>query len=422
VSFQARCVEIKPCLSARSRDDRQDYHDDQWRASVTPSGSRRRDPLGGRRRWSGRRRFERTSPSARSRGEWIATGRSSNGFVAWGDLPFPVDPKGEARVAALAPGRKAFIRRGESDASVARLAYGILVHKNPEQVRRLLERLRDPAAHFYVNVFKAKTPEARRPWERAFQGLGDVDLEVVYKYGPSWGAFGLIDATLDAMRHFRPLDYDYFVNMSGQCYPLQPMEEIGRKLSAASSSWMTFREVVLPGAQAAIPNGGPSQPEPTRRRPERFTHRYYRLARHDYGVVVKVPRLRRSLPDHLVPYRGSQWICLRKDHVDYVLDYVEGHPAVPRYFRRSGIPDETFFQTILASSPLRDQIRNETIRYFALSGGEPVTLTMKDLAGLLASDKPWARKFDIAVDVEILDELDRLRLRPTRQGGRDRGA
>jgi hypothetical protein len=312
------------------------------------------------------------------------------------------------------------MRLGELDEFVARLAYGLLVHKNPEQVRRLIERLRDPSAHFYVNVFKTKTPEARRPWERALQGLGNHDLKVVYKYGPSWGAFGLIDATLDAMRHFRPLDYDYFVNMSGQCYPLHSIEEIGQKLDGASSSWMTYREVVLPGAQPTVPREGSTQPEPTRRRPERFTHRHYRIARREYGVVVKLPRLRRSLPGHLTPYRGSQWFCLRKDHIDYVLDYVKNHPAILRYFRRSGIPDETFFQTILANAPIRDQIRNESVRYFTLSGGEPVTLAMKDLAALLASDKPWARKFDVAVDERILDELDRLRLRPTAHGGTDR--
>ena len=293
---------------------------------------------------------------------------------------------------------------------MVRLSYALLVHKNPEQVRRLVDRLRGPGVRVYMNVFKARTPEARAPWERTFPEDGDPDLKVVYKYGPSWGAFGLIEATLDAMRSFRPSDYDYFVNLSGQCYPLRAQAEIGRRLEAASASWMTFREVLLPGAQPSAANGGSAQPHPTRHRPQRFTHRHYRIALHEYGVVVRVPRFRKSLPEHLVPYRGSQWFCLRKDHVDYVLEYVEHHPAVLRYFRRSGIPDETFFQTILANSPLRDQIRNEPLRYFALSGGEPLTLGMKDLPALLASDRLWARKFDTTVDERVLDELDRIRL------------
>ena len=109
---------------------------------------------------------------------------------------------------------------------VVRIAFCILVHKNPSQVRRLLQRIRNPDDRYYVNVLKARRRAHRAPWETAFANVRGKDLNVVYRYGSGWGNFKLVSATLDAMRFFRGSDYDYFVNLSVQCYPIKPLEKI----------------------------------------------------------------------------------------------------------------------------------------------------------------------------------------------------
>jgi hypothetical protein len=77
-------------------------------------------------------------------------------------------------------------------------------------------------------------------------------------------------------------------------------------------------------------------------------------------------------------------------------------------FRRASSPDESFFQTVLVNSPLRDRLVNDDLRYVDWSegGASPRVLTSYDLDRMLASHALFARKFDPAVDAEVLDVLD----------------
>jgi len=61
------------------------------------------------------------------------------------------------------------------------------------------------------------------------------------------------------------------------------------------------------------------------------------------------------------------------------------------------------------SSPLAETVDNEELHYLDWSArnAHPATLTAADLPKLRASERLFARKFDAAVDSEILDLLDR---------------
>ena len=58
----------------------------------------------------------------------------------------------------------------------------------------------------------------------------------------------------------------------------------------------------------------------------------------------------RRLPSGVRPHKGWQWWCLTHECTEYVLNYVDAHPQFVRFFRSTRIPDESFFQTILANS------------------------------------------------------------------------
>ena len=72
--------------------------------------------------------------------------------------------------------------------------------------------------------------------------------------------------------------------------------------------------------------------------------------------------------------------------------------------------DELVFQTVLLNSHLRDSIVNDHLRYikFFRGGSSPKILTMEDADILVKSNKFYARKFNPAIDSEILDYLDRV--------------
>jgi hypothetical protein len=145
----------------------------------------------------------------------------------------------------------------------------------------------------------------------------------------------------------------------------------------------------------------------------RFLRRLTRYHWHGsvLGRRVRLPNrlmpltLRRSLPAGLEPHDGSAHWCLSRACLEYV---VARDPEIIRFFRRSAVPDEAFFQTILMSSPLAPTIVNDDLRYIDWSEGRPSprVLTMADLETLKASHALFARKFDTRVDAAVLDALD----------------
>ena len=288
---------------------------------------------------------------------------------------------------------------------MVRIAYCLLVHKNPDQVKRLLQAIRHPGDRYYVNVFRARRRSARVPWEAAFTECRDMSVEVAYRYSSGWGNFNLVAATLDAMRFFQRTEYDLFVNLSGQCYPIKPAEGIRMPHEGGARTHMEYEGYPSEAFTHGIdPISGRSY---RKSELERFTHWNYRIALREFGVVLKVPRWHKRLPEGLRPFRGSQWFYMKREHVNYVLEYLDRHPAVVRFFRRSSVPDDVFFQTVLLNSPHFSEVTNSWTRYVVFSGGRPKILTIDDLPQLLAAPYDYARKFDLTVDPAVFDELDR---------------
>lgn len=276
---------------------------------------------------------------------------------------------------------------------MTRIAYCLLVHKNPAQVARLLRALWDPDHVFYVNVFRAQMRQAQAEWARAFVPLQSPQLHIVYRYGAGWATFKCVAATLDAMRWFRRTGYDYLVNLTGQCYPIQPREEIQRRLAQSTQTHLEAKD----DSDDLL-------------RIRRYTHKVFILPISEHGMAFLYPRIRKELPDGMRPYGGSAYFCMRKEHVAFVLDYVDHHPALKKFYRNAADPDETFFQAILMNSPVRDQVMTtENFRYidWPPDATTPKILTMADLPAIRKSGMLWARKFDINVDARVLDEIDR---------------
>jgi hypothetical protein len=124
------------------------------------------------------------------------------------------------------------------------------------------------------------------------------------------------------------------------------------------------------------------------------------------GKEIRIPFLSRKLPLRLHPYGGSSYWCLSRECSNYILDFVDSHPEVVRFFENTFIPCEMFFQTILANSVLRSKLVDAEIHYleWEWSGSSPNTLQNSEKA--LASGKWFARKFE---SQDVLDEIDRKR-------------
>lgn len=275
---------------------------------------------------------------------------------------------------------------------MTRIAYVILAHQLPEQLVRLVRRLHTPDARFLIHVNR-RSDDAVLEAVRA--GLSDLDgVCYLRRHRLHWGGFGHVRATLEGLEELRrqSADYDYVMLMTGQDYPIKPAAEIERRLGEAGGASFLHHDRV-PGG---VPDG--------MRRITDWHERRVGVAR---GWHLSLP-LRRRMPDGLVPWGGSSYWWLSREAAEHVMRWVDEHPRSYRFFRHVDVPDEVFFQTILMNSPLRDRVVNDELRLVDWTRQPmPWVWRAADLETLRRSDKLMARKFDVSVDAEVLDLVDR---------------
>ena len=284
-------------------------------------------------------------------------------------------------------------------------AYLILAHKNAAQVARLITTLHDNRSLFFVHV------DARVPFsEFALLQTLKVPLYWVPRVATAWGSFGLVQATLNGLKLIceAPQLPQYIILLSGQDYPIKSNQHI--HAFAAAHQQQTFLEhYALPCAQKWSPGGG-----------------LYRVNKYFLGLqwyqklIAKamnlggllVPPLQRKAYKTMMPYAGSMWWMMNRSTAQYVLAYVAANKSYTAYHRFTFAPDEVFFHMLLlhASDAERGStIVNSDVRYIQWAdkdAAHPQTLTAKHFPAMMAADALFARKFDAAVDGQVLDLID----------------
>ncbi len=273
-----------------------------------------------------------------------------------------------------------------------RIAYVILAHQLPEQLARLVRRLNTPNALFLVHINRRSDDAV---YEAARAGLANLDNVVfLRRHKLYWGGFGHVRATLEGLEelHRRSAQFDYAALLTGQDYPIKPAATIERTLSESGGrSFMAYDR--LPGGW-----------EEGMKRITRWHSRRIGVPR-GWHLQLPIPR---RFPQRLVPYGGSSYWWLSREAVDYVRSFVAEDPRYLRFFKHVDVPDEIFFHTILMNSPLRDAVVNDELRHVDWTRDPlPAIFGVGDLETLRRSRKLVARKFDVTVDAEILDLIDR---------------
>lgn len=201
-----------------------------------------------------------------------------------------------------------------------------------------------------------------------------------------WGMFGHVAASLEGLRWFLGTGCGHVVLLTGQCYPLRPMDELEAWLDALGDASVLSHD---PLPHPRWMNGGL----------DRVERHHVRL----FGRAWHLRLGRRAMPGGLRPYGGSSYWCLSRAAARLVVDAVDRDPALVEFFRRVWIPDETFFQTILANSPLGDRLVNDDVHHIEWVPHQPSPKVIIDPGPALASGKWFARKF---ADQATLDAID----------------
>ena len=146
---------------------------------------------------------------------------------------------------------------------------------------------------------------------------------------------------------------------------------------------------------------------------ERLIYRHFFNERNNkklFYASYKLQRrlgLNREIPGDLQIQIGSQWWCLRRRTIEWVLDFTRKRRDVMRFFSTTWIPDETFFQTIVRHLVPEEEINSRTLTFLMFTDyGMPVTFYDDHYDLLLSQDFLFARK----ISAEARDLKRRLGL------------
>lgn len=285
-----------------------------------------------------------------------------------------------------------------------RLVYILLAHQLPEQLIRLVDRLEGPDVHVLIHLDRNMSDHEVR---LAHQGLAArANVEFLPRHRCAWGAFSLVEATLEGLRRCEALSYDYAVLLSGQDYPIKSRAQIDAHLDGLAGTSIIHHE---PFPMEFWVDGG-------WHRIQQF-HALGRPRWMQEGVrVLNALRLPHRFPRGKSPYGGAQFWALSQAAVRHVLDFIDANPKFVRFYRYTFVPDEMFFQSIVGNAG--DAIATESDQVSFLEWDRPgMILTSDDFSTLTDDPHLFARKFDSRVDSVVLDRIDRelLSVRSTRR-------
>lgn len=271
---------------------------------------------------------------------------------------------------------------------MARIAYILLVHRDPEgvvaQARRLTAAGDAVAIHFDANA-----PAAQ--YEAIRQGLAGNPRAVLAarRIRCGWGEWSLVAATLQAvgaaLAAFPEATHLYMI--SGDCMPIKSAEYIHAWLDSSDADHIESFDFFTSGW---IKTG---------MKDERLIYRHYlnerRHKRLFYASLEVQRRLRlaRRIPADIDVMIGSQWWCLRRATVEAILAFLVSRPDIAAFFRTTWIPDETFFQTLVPHLVPSVQISRRTPTFLLFTDyGMPATFYNDHYDLLVSQDFLFARK------------------------------
>lgn len=271
---------------------------------------------------------------------------------------------------------------------MATIAYILLGHAKAAPLIQQIEAL--TAAGGLVSVhFDRNSPRAE--WRRLQVACADMPgVALVQRRARcGWGEWSLVAATLKAVRlaMARFPQATHFQLMSGDCAPVATAAEARARLDESGRDWIEHHDLL---ASDWIGTG---------LRAERIAYRHWWNERRRRGLfyaslaVQKALRLRRSPPAGLRVQIGSQWWVLRRETIARILSVCADRPEIVRFFRTVWIPDECFFQTMVAHLVPAAEIENRSPTFVRFTDyGLPVQFHDDQAELLLRERALFARK------------------------------
>ncbi|MDU8913582.1 DUF5928 domain-containing protein [Aestuariicoccus sp. MJ-SS9] len=271
---------------------------------------------------------------------------------------------------------------------MAKIAFILLCHKDPDAIIKQAQSLTAVGDYMSIHFDARAKPEAYARIRHALADNPNVTF-ATKRVKCGWGEWSLVDATLRAVE--AAVDAfpraTHFYMLSGDCMAIKSAEYAHDFLDRREVDYIESFDYFQ------------SDWIKTGWKEERLIYRHWFNERTQkqlfYAMFQAQKRLgiTRAIPEDLEIMIGSQWWCLRRRTIEWILDFSRRRPDVMRFFRTTWIPDETFFQTLVRHLVPENEIESRTLTFLMFSDyGMPVTFYNDHYDLLLSQDFLFARK------------------------------
>ncbi len=271
---------------------------------------------------------------------------------------------------------------------MSKIAYILLCHKEPEAIVKQAQRLTAAGDYMAIHFDARAKPEHFKFIKDALGSNPNVTFSRK-RIKCGWGEWSLVQASLYAVEAAVAAfpRATHFYMLSGDCMAIKTAEYTHDFLDNTDCDYIeSFDFFESDWIKTGI-------------KEERLIYRHWFNERNQkwlfYQSMAWQQKLHmsRSIPADIQVMIGSQWWCLRRRTIEWILDFTRKRPDVMRFFRTTWIPDETFFQTLVRHLVPEREIQTRTLTFLMFSDyGMPVTFYNDHYNLLLSQNFLFARK------------------------------
>ncbi|MEB8387784.1 DUF5928 domain-containing protein [Rhodobacteraceae bacterium KMM 6894] len=271
---------------------------------------------------------------------------------------------------------------------MAKIAFILLCHKDPDAIIGQAEMLTAAGDYIAIHFDGRAKPEHYKQIRTALKDNPNVTF-ARRRLKCGWGEWSLVQATLLAVEAAAQAfpRATHFYMLSGDCAAIKSARYAHDFLDAEDVDYIESFDYF------------DSEWIKTGMKEERLIYRhFFNERRHkwlfdtSFHLQQKLG-LSRDIPHDIQIQIGSQWWCLRRRTIEWILEFTRKRRDVMRFFRTTWIPDETFFQTLVRHIVPDSEIRTRTLTFLMFTEyGMPQTFYNDHYELLLGQDALFARK------------------------------
>lgn len=306
----------------------------------------------------------------------------------------------------------------------------IMCHKNLDQVLLLAKKLITSESDVVIHIDSFVSDSEVNAFMQLSKDIPNLYITDKRIHGVL-DRRSLVDIVFIMINYVKSkgLCYKYYCLLSGQDYPIKPIDKINKELSKCypepfidctpydKNNWIyhkfLFTPTLLKFHQLISDEFSPKNPI-------RKILRLSEIIIKKLCSLLKITSYDKLTKNGIALYGGSAWWILPDIAIEYIWNEYSIATETVNYLLSTYTPEETFFQIMVMMSPVRNSVainppdkvdqNCKTWAYFSDVDkpfkGHPYVFTVKEFEKIKYSRFWFARKFDMKTDAEIIGLID----------------